>query len=377
MFPSSAPALPIAISPALPVSLASARPASCSEGWSHAFNLWLSSHTSPNTRRAYQYAWQAFLSYNSKTPWQITHADIAGWVDHLRSHSLSTQTISQRLSAISSFYDYASRFSLQASDHTVFSNPVRSISRPQLESYRQSRYLSPEQARALLRSIPRHTLQGKRDYALFLAYLATGRRNSEIRLLRWGDFEPEFIPTPAHPDRQSITYPHLPSHLQPPLNLERTLRVYYRWTGKGKSRRDECPRHLWYALLEYLNTSPRKGSINHDSYLFTPLNTSAAHLPNVNQATWTCDCPLSMRMVSRLLKKYLRKAGINSTGVTVHSLRHTAAMLRKHAGEDVQSISSFLGHSSIATTQIYLDHVEGRRDVSWHRVATLLGLADS
>jgi integrase len=49
-------------------------------------------------------------------------------------------------------------------------------------------------------------------------------------------------------------------------------------------------------------------------------------------------------------------------------------MLRKQAGDDIEQISAFLGHSSLSITAVYLHRLEGRADVSWAKVAALLGL---
>ena len=40
--------------------------------------------------------------------------------------------------------------------------------------------------------------------------------------------------------------------------------------------------------------------------------------------------------------------------VTPHVLRHTAAMLLREAGVDISTIALWMGHESIASTQIYL-----------------------
>ena len=40
--------------------------------------------------------------------------------------------------------------------------------------------------------------------------------------------------------------------------------------------------------------------------------------------------------------------------VTLHVLRHTAAMRRLHAGVDTSVIALWLGHEHVDTTQIYL-----------------------
>jgi integrase/recombinase XerD len=317
------------------------------EHWQQAFSLWLASRRSPNTRRAYETAWDSLRQFTQKKPWEIGRADIAAWVEQLISQKLSPETIKLRLAAISSFYTYAlNTYTLVNSDGRETSlhhfNPAAAVSRPAVSPYGKSSYLTVEQARAFLRAIPTHTAQGARDYALFLAYLLTGRRNSEIRLLRFNSFEPD----------------------------GRT--VWYRWHGKGKRRRDVCPQAVWDAVQRFLQLSGRRETIAPDDYLFTALSHHGEHLPNVKKTP--TDGPLSSVMVGRLVKKYARHAGLVPDNITVHTLRHTAAMLRKHAGEDVHAISAFLNHSSLAVTQIYLHNVEGRQDTAWLKVESLLGL---
>jgi site-specific recombinase XerD len=176
------------------------------DNWTQAFDLWLDSRRSENTRRAYFLAWEQFLRFTPKFYWEVSKSDIARWVDDLRSQGLSPETIQQRLAALSSFYTYTNRvYTLVTPDgreqplHNF--NPVQAVPRPKVSHYNKAHYLSVAETRAFLHAIPRDTLQGLRDYALFLAYLATGRRNSEIRLLRWGNFELESLPSLARVER--------------------------------------------------------------------------------------------------------------------------------------------------------------------------------
>ena len=67
--------------------------------------------------------------------------------------------------------------------------------------------------------------------------------------------------------------------------------------------------------------------------------------------------------VFRLVKKYAKMAGIKKN-VTPHVLRHTLATTMLRRGVDIRYIQQFLGHSSVATTQIYT-HVD---DESMKRV---------
>ncbi len=61
---------------------------------------------------------------------------------------------------------------------------------------------------------------------------------------------------------------------------------------------------------------------------------------------------LTARSVQRLVSKYALLAGITKT-VTPHTLRHSFATDLIMNGADVRSVQSMLGHSNIATTQIY------------------------
>ena len=186
--------LPLTPAPAVPFTLAPTRPSSPAQEWSSAFDLWLASHPSPNTRRAYRKAWDLFFAFTSRSPWEISKSDVARWIEYQRAQHLSPETIQQRLAALSSFYTYVTQIytSLTPDGREQplhFFNPVKAVPRPRTSPYNKARYLNVDQARAFLHAIPRYTLQGMRDYALFLTYLATGRRNSEIRTLRYGDFE--------------------------------------------------------------------------------------------------------------------------------------------------------------------------------------------
>jgi integrase len=55
-------------------------------------------------------------------------------------------------------------------------------------------------------------------------------------------------------------------------------------------------------------------------------------------------------------------------------LRHTAAKLRRDAGASIEAVSSFLDHSSLAVTSVYLRRVEGETDRTWPDVAAAIGV---
>ena len=66
--------------------------------------------------------------------------------------------------------------------------------------------------------------------------------------------------------------------------------------------------------------------------------------------------PLSDDYVRGLLRRLAAKAGITKR-VHPHGLRHTFAVELEAAGTPVTTISKLLGHSSVAVTARYLDHL--------------------
>ena len=72
--------------------------------------------------------------------------------------------------------------------------------------------------------------------------------------------------------------------------------------------------------------------------------------------------PLSDRYIRNLLHRLADKAGVDKR-VHPHGMRHTFADELRAGGMDVVAISKLLGHSSIAVTSRYLDHLTNSQAV--------------
>src|SRR5262249_45897230 len=65
-----------------------------------------------------------------------------------------------------------------------------------------------------------------------------------------------------------------------------------------------------------------------------------------------CGAPMRPQSIRSTLRRLATEAGL-ARRVTPHMLRHTAATLLIETGVDIRFVQRLLGHSSIATTEIY------------------------
>ncbi len=163
------------------------------------------------------------------------------------------------------------------------------------------KYLTEEEVKRLLDAAK----DNPRDFAILSLLVYSGLRVSELCNLRLED-------------------------------IDFAERVVYVRSGKGdKDRIVVISQAAVNALEEYLSTRT-----DDMEYLF-----ASRKSPQITRV-----------QVFRIVRKYARLAGIKKN-VTPHVLRHTLATTMLRRGVDIRYIQQFLGHSSVATTQIYT-HVD-------------------
>lgn len=296
--------------------------------------LWQRSH-SQETLRSYGGTLRRFFADYPKNPDQITRADVeqflerpcASWRNRGEAPSIATRNA--RLAVLSSFYKYATTYTIEGED----GNPVPILQRPSPTTgvrrgrpNRSYRALSFEELQRFFAAIPRNTIIGLRDRALFLAYFWTARRRNEILYLRWGDIERTmFVES----------------------NGTRREGWQYHFYGKGRSTEEdvaELPGSAKAAIDEYLVASGRMATMTAESYVFA----------DTRNLAWRKGKPMGIDVVTKAIKKYARLAGLDAERISIHSLRHSAARIRHENGSGIREIQHLLRHQSIATTDLYL-----------------------
>jgi len=184
-------------------------------------------------------------------------------------------------------------------------------------------YLERAEMEALLKSIDRNTLLGRRDYALFALMFNTGARVQEILNLR----------------RREI-------------RLDAPCQV--RLHGKGSKTR-LCP--IWPATARLLRDLMNESAVADAGTAETLLFTNAR------------GQPLTRFGVRYLLRRYVAAATpcaptLRDKRIHPHSVRHSTAVALLKAGVDFVTISQWLGHAGLNTTMRY-----ARADIDLKRQA--------
>ena len=140
---------------------------------------WFANITNEHTRAAYQNDIQEFTRFiGIDTPSQfrqVTRAHVLAWRTDLERRTLAPATISRKLSALASLFDYL------CESNAVIHNPVHGVKRPKMISWEgKTPALSDDQARILLEAPDAATLKGKRDRAILATLLYHGLRCQEL-----------------------------------------------------------------------------------------------------------------------------------------------------------------------------------------------------
>lgn len=232
-------------------------------------------------------------------PSSIDEACLVTFLDRLNKQKYAQASIARKMSSVRNFIKYLS------SERHIKRSPLQAlpVAKP---GRRLPKSLDVDEVSRLLNAPDVRDNLGLRDKAMLETLYATGLRVSELVGLKCDD-----------------------------VNLQM---CFVRCIGKGDKERvvplGEIAAHC---IAAYIDRA--RGTLAGDQrseYLFLT----------------RLGGPMSRVMFWKILKKYAQQCGIYKE-ITPHMVRHSFAVHLLERGADLRSLQEMLGHSSIATTQIY------------------------
>lgn len=230
---------------------------------------------------------------------KINRKTILQYIWYLGNKGLASTSLARKMASLKSYFTFL------AAEKYITKNPVVNLEMPKTAKL-LPQVLSTQEIEKLLIQPDLAVKAGLRDRAMLELLYATGLRVSELVSLRFED-----------------------------VNIEM---AYVRCIGKGsKERIVPIGKIAASFLVRYLNESRGKfkAAVGNE-YLF--LNFHGEKMSR--QGFW------------KIIKKYSKSAKLTKD-ITPHTLRHSFATHLIENGANLRSVQEMLGHSDVATTQIY------------------------
>ena len=232
---------------------------------------------------------------------QITLTELYEYLSYVSANGNNAATRARKVSCLRSYFKF-----MTIKANYLENNPAKELDSPKLKQS-LPKYLDLDESMKLL-----HIVEGPnqfRDYAILTLFLNCGMRLSELVGINLSDIKKDTLVVTGKRNKERVIY----------LN-------------------DACI----HAIQNYISRErPTDGVIDKNA-LFLSSRKKRIYPKTVQ---WT-------------VKKYLEKAGLDTTKYSTHKLRHTAATLMyKYGKTDLRTIQEILGHEQLSTTQIYT-HVD-------------------
>lgn len=229
---------------------------------------------------------------------KVTKTSLHGYILHMEEQGKAATTISRMMAAMKAFFNY------ECMQACIRRNPAESLHAPKVEK-KAPVILSVDQVSALLAQPSGQTPKEIRDKAMLALLYATGIRVSELIGIQMEDINMNIGFLVCRDGERERTIPF------------------------GRSAKAALEEYLEHARNELLRG---KGS----DYFFVNCTGGAMS----RQGFW------------KIIKYYGEKAGIEED-ITPHTLRHSFAAHLVARGADMRAVQTILGHSDMATTQMY------------------------
>jgi integrase/recombinase XerD len=281
-----------------------------------------------NTLEAYRrdledYA--GFLAEKGLTLADTNSADVRGFLESLAQRGLSTSSSARRLSAVRQFHKFL------FSEGHIGTDPTATLSGPR-KGRSLPKTLSIDDVDRLIETArlesersdlsPRKRVQALRMHCLLEMLYATGLRVSEL-----------------------VALPRSAARTRDSLLVVRGKGDKERLVPLTDAARGAAKRYLT-ALDESESHARRTPAATRASPWLFPADSESGHL--------------TRQAFARDLKSVATAAGITTSAISPHVLRHAFASHLLQNGADLRLIQELLGHADIATTQIYTHVLDER-----------------
>jgi integrase/recombinase XerD len=234
---------------------------------------------------------------------------VSSWLRSLAAQGLAPRSAARHLSTVRGFMKFL------ANEGALESDPTALAARPRF-GRRLPRPLSEQEMLRLIETPNTSTLRGLRDRAMLSLAYAAGLRVSELVNLKLSDID--------------------------------SARGVVAAFGKGNKRRlvpigEVALEHLsaYMQALQESGVSARGKAPNAGTVFLSPRGG-----PLTRQAFW------------KIIRRYARAAGIRGSAHP-HQVRHSFATHLLTGGADLRTVQTLLGHSDIATTEVYTHVTQG------------------
>ncbi len=270
-------------------------------------SLWVEAGLSENTLAAYGSDLKIFAKWlKRKSLIGVEERDVALFLESRYKLGIGSRSSARILSSLRRFYSYLQRESLIEIDPTVL------IEAPHVGKLLPET-LSETEVDLLLDAPEITDNLGFRDKVMLEVLYATGLRVSELIALKF----------------EQVSFRQGLVRVMGKGNKERLVPV-------GEQAMEELERYIQEARLDILNE-------RQSDFLFVTKRGTGM----TRQAFW------------HIIKRYAKKAGIRKA-LSPHTLRHAFATHLLNHGADLRVVQLLLGHSDLATTQIYT-HIAQQR----------------
>ena len=292
--------------------------------------FFLSSFKSPHTRRSYKNDIEdffLFLEANSIIPRilkDISEEMILAWREKLKKQALASTSIRRKINALSSYFEFARR------RHLIASNPVEFVIRPRISEKSQTNSLTVDEVKKILSYLKEQSFLYKDDkkkyahfrlsFAVFSTLVSVGMRAQELCSLRIKDLM-------NHGTHHSLLLSVKGDEKHSPIIHPKTAEIL-------KNYQDEF----------------RKDALPEEFLFLHPLRKDKTK-------------PISQKTIYNLLQEVCLECDIKKH-ISPHSCRATVATILHNQGVPLIDIQTLLNHKQVTTTSIYLKKADEKESAA-------------